>query len=112
MDIKTFEKVKMKLAEEYIRNKSLRNNITKKFEDELMEKYLQKGIINELVVFWKAGRLIPQKDNAGGYIGYIPATNNNGDYYTGYGTVINSDELKEYLINVKKLWSELNAGGQ
>ena len=80
MDIGTFEKVKKQLAEEYFYNKSLRNNITKEFEDRLIEEYLQNGLISDLVVSWKAGRLIEDKDNPGDF---VPAKNKNGDYYPG-----------------------------
>lgn len=63
-------------------------------------------MVNDLVVSWKAGRLIKDKDNAEGY---IPATNEKGDYYTGYGTIIDREELETYLTTVKKRWSGLTA---
>ena len=106
MDIGTFEKVKKQLAEEYFYNKSLRNNITKEFEDRLIEEYLQNGLISDLVVSWKAGRLIEDKDNPGDF---VPAKNKNGDYYTGYGTSIDSEELENYLTTVEKRWIGLTS---
>ena len=39
MDIKTFEKVKMQLAEEYFRNKSLRNNSIDRITDRALWVY-------------------------------------------------------------------------
>ena len=58
------------------------------------------------MVSWKAGRLIEDKDNPGDF---VPAKNKNGDYYTGYGTSIDSEELENYLTTVEKRWIGLTS---
>lgn len=76
--------------------KKLNNNITQKYEEETIEGYLNNGDINEVVVAWKAGRLKKEGDN-------YEIEMKDGNYLNGYGRIIKSNVLKDYLNKVPKI---------
>lgn len=57
---------------------------------------MDKGIIDDIVVAWKAGRL---KRKGGNY----EIEMKDGNYLNGYGRTIKSNELKDYLNKVRKI---------
>ena len=83
---------------------SIKNDISKAFEDEtIVKEYLKKGEINETVVAWKAGRLEENEEEKGNY----SPQKKDGSYLNGYGKAINIRQLNNYLKTVNKKWDKL-----
>ncbi|NEX01674.1 hypothetical protein SAMN04487829_1279 [Pseudobutyrivibrio sp. NOR37] len=71
------------------------NNVSREYEENIIEKeYLDKGIVNDIVVAWKAGRLEKKGDD------YIIQMKD-GNYLNGYGRPIKASELNEYLNRIQ-----------
>lgn len=75
------------------------NMINEKYEKEaIVRDRLEKGIVDEFVVAWKAGRI----DSDGKII-----EKDKDNYLNGYGRPIKKKELEEYLEYVKNVWPSI-----
>ena len=80
-------------------NVKIRNTVERSFEDEeIVQKRLNKGIIDPTVVAWKAGRLSSK----------VIDTKQERIILNGYGNPIDIDELKRYLNRIEDEKSKLN----
>ena len=82
----------------------IKNDVSESYEDnEIVDNRLKKGIIDEYVVAWKAGRLDGENDN---YEPHIIEDKKTGRkcYLNGYGKHIDKELLDEYLKDVKLHW--------
>lgn len=85
-------------CEEKIDGMPIKNPVERAYEEtEIVDNRLRKGLVDEFVVAWKAGRL---KSENGEY----KIQTANGDYLNGYGGHIIKSQLDEYLKKVKKIW--------
>ncbi len=96
-----FLSMKNELEKEYYES---RNDVNLRDLEKEIEVYLKTGIINEIVVAWKTGK-IKQDGNV-----YLPIEKE-GCYYNGYGKKIDKTELIKYLNSVNTKWETLKDEG-
>lgn len=81
-----------------------KNNVSEKYEnEEIVEKRLEKGKIDEVVVAWKAGRL--EKTDENDY--KVKENTEKNCYFNGYGKPIDKNEMTDYLNYIKNIEFEL-----